>query len=476
MGALGTLYVIDLMRSRGMNPIELERHSSSNKIWTTKVKRLRVPDLICTKTGIRLEVRSKSKLAVKMSDAPNNPDRRWFASIHPEDMIAFVHAYEQDGKLAISDSIELFSVQDLLNVPESDTRLGAPKSPGEGAEQDREWPTTVTKKNGEVLEITDQRIVVSQSTRRQPYRLNGKVPYVAVGDQVKGLCQFIAGPPRSATFPNLEGSSWNPRKLLSSDSQLDRFAAVKVLGVIGTSDDIPALIAIAENDPETRVRLEAYGSLSKLGSGQGVDGLRETIQNPEETYFRMEAVFILSEVGKQSDIATVSDVLVEVACDPEFVDNEVRQAAIWGLGKSGLMQFDLLSQFLGAEDLDERIHAINAYGEELPESTVAHLVDNLDSDIDTEIKASIVYVLSNSAPTDSMLGRLTGLAESESNPNSAWAIAVLGSMNPVVVNDFVNNAATRDRLTPMQLLSEERNWIMDSNRLEEIMFVSKQSL
>ncbi len=53
MGALGVRGVADLMTQAGLQPIELERYSRSNKIWQTKVKRLRLPDLLCVKTGIR---------------------------------------------------------------------------------------------------------------------------------------------------------------------------------------------------------------------------------------------------------------------------------------------------------------------------------------------------------------------------------------------------------------------------------------
>jgi hypothetical protein len=75
MGALGTKGFMDYLRNLGYRPIELERYCASNKIWTTKVKRLRLPDVICALTGIRIEVRAKSDLKIRMSDAPANPDR-----------------------------------------------------------------------------------------------------------------------------------------------------------------------------------------------------------------------------------------------------------------------------------------------------------------------------------------------------------------------------------------------------------------
>ena len=60
MGAIGVRSTMDVLERLGFEPIELERYSSSNKIWSTKVKRLRLPDILCVRTGVRVEVRAKS--------------------------------------------------------------------------------------------------------------------------------------------------------------------------------------------------------------------------------------------------------------------------------------------------------------------------------------------------------------------------------------------------------------------------------
>lgn len=80
MGALGVRQTMKQLTGMGFRPIELERYCASNKIWMTKVKRLRLPDLLCVRTGLRLEVRAKSDLRIRMSDAPANPDRTWDAA------------------------------------------------------------------------------------------------------------------------------------------------------------------------------------------------------------------------------------------------------------------------------------------------------------------------------------------------------------------------------------------------------------
>ena len=90
MGAVGARAVLDDLAAKGFKPVELERPGMSNKIWNTKVKRLRLPDILCTKSGIRIEVRAKSDLKIKMSDTPNNALRAWDVGLRDEDLVAFV--------------------------------------------------------------------------------------------------------------------------------------------------------------------------------------------------------------------------------------------------------------------------------------------------------------------------------------------------------------------------------------------------
>ena len=96
MGAVGVHRTMDRFRDRGFEPIELERYCGSNKIWTTKVKRLRLPDLLCVKTGMRAEVRAKTDLKIRMSDAPANLDRVWDAGLRDDDIVAVITCFDRD--------------------------------------------------------------------------------------------------------------------------------------------------------------------------------------------------------------------------------------------------------------------------------------------------------------------------------------------------------------------------------------------
>ena len=104
IGAIGTRQVAAVLRRGGFQIIELERYSSSNKIWATKIKRLRVPDLLCLRSGIRIESRGKSSLEVTMSHAVANPDRAWDKGLRDTDLIAFVKCSPRDDSWQASES------------------------------------------------------------------------------------------------------------------------------------------------------------------------------------------------------------------------------------------------------------------------------------------------------------------------------------------------------------------------------------
>jgi len=93
MGAVGTAAVSDdLTKRHSHRPIELERYAMANKVWQTKVKRLRLPDLVCTGCGLRVESRAKSKLGLVLSHSDTG-DRAWDAGgMRDGDLYAFLRA------------------------------------------------------------------------------------------------------------------------------------------------------------------------------------------------------------------------------------------------------------------------------------------------------------------------------------------------------------------------------------------------
>lgn len=476
-GALASQRVMQAMSAAGLRPVELERYSSSNKIWTTKVKRLRLPDLLCVNTGLRVEVRAKSDLAIRMSDAPDNPQRRWFSGLADGDMIALVHCKEVSGDFVLADRPELFWVSDLRACPDGQTKLGAPKSATEGSERDREWPSIVPSKSGQVLAVSPTTIQTRlDSGRAQTYQRRNLNPYVRSGDRFVGEAQFIAGlPARKALFSEVLGRAWDPRILITG-SEIDRYVAVKALASVGSDKDIASLRTMLR-DPDPRVALEAAGALAKLGDRGGIVELAASVLEPREDYLRMESVFLFSELRLSPLANDAGEALEGLALNPDFAGDEVRQAAIWGLGRAGLMAYNRLLNFLDAEEENERIHAVVAFSTDLPDVIVRHLVGVLgDAAASERKKASSAYVLSLLANAGTAIAELIAMARGASASAAIWAKAVLGSMAPAVTEQALTAAGLADEIRPLQMLSPTSNWTKLEAVQTSINFVRKQTL
>ena len=91
IGAIGTQKVIEDLTNQGHTPVELERGSTGYKIWKTiKIKRVRVPDILCINSGIRIESRAKTKLIITMSHSSADETRGWDFGLKDEDYVALV--------------------------------------------------------------------------------------------------------------------------------------------------------------------------------------------------------------------------------------------------------------------------------------------------------------------------------------------------------------------------------------------------
>jgi hypothetical protein len=109
------------------------------------------------RTGTRVEVRAKTDLKIRMSDAPTNPDRRWNSGMRDEDLAAFITCFDDSGTPRPATEAVFFSFGDLRQT-EAASQLGPPKSASEGAERDRTWSSIVPGRSGVVLGIDDTAI------------------------------------------------------------------------------------------------------------------------------------------------------------------------------------------------------------------------------------------------------------------------------------------------------------------------------
>ncbi|MFZ0737954.1 MAG: hypothetical protein WAM96_12760 [Candidatus Acidiferrales bacterium] len=474
MGAIGVRQTMNQLRAAGFSPIELERYCGSNKIWMTKVKRLRLPDVLCVRTGLRLEVRAKSDLKIRMSDAPNNPERTWDAGLRDDDLAAFIAIVEdENGSQRAADMPVFFTVGELRqSVDES--RLGPPKSASEGAERDRTWPAVVPTCAGTVESVTAEKLIVQMNSaenvrRRQTYTLNGKNPYVRPGDRFRAEVSILAGAPSGlADLAAFLRRTYDPLAALHDENPVDRYAAVKAVPHRGDlrARAVASLEELLTGEREERVALEAAGSAATLGSALGQERIGQVLWGDGRKDLRMEAVLILTELA--SPFARAE--LVRVAADPHFEGDEIRQAAVWGLGKSGLRAFQALLPFISDPDENVALHAIVAFGADTPEAVIRTLVQELTAADPRKAPAAseALRLIANETVIRILIEASAG--------GHDWVLATLGRLPPALVRPAIAGSDLMRKLEPLLLLSEGANWLASEDRVMDIAFLTKQNL
>lgn len=477
MGAAGARKTMAQLSAHGFQPIELERYCASNKIWATKVKRLRLPDLLCVRTGLRIEVRAKSDLKIRMSDAPTNPERRWDSGLRDDDVAAFIACSDDHGTPVPADEAVFFTVSDLRASVDTST-LGPPKSASEGAERDRTWPCIVPSKNGEVQYVNADLLRVmmdadeGQRPRQQTYQLRGKSSYVKAGDRFVGASSILAGTARQrARLAAYLEQTYDPIGNLGAPDAVDRYAAVKSLPFRDDLRDraISAIEKRLDKETEDRVLLEAAGAGTALGSTKASEKLAAMLWNQERADLRMEAVLILTELRAPD----AREILNRVARDPRFHGEEIRQAAVWGLGKAGLRKYGDLIPFIGDKDRDLALHAIAGFGDDAGAKVIDRLIEELISgDQDRAPAASeALRVIGNELVLEHLVAAMR--ARQDAAP---WLLATIGRLPGKRVRSALKGDPLLHQLAPLLLLSDDGNWIADDTIDIDLKFLLKQNI
>jgi HEAT repeat protein len=298
-----------------------------------------VPDILCLKSGIRIESRAKTKLEISMSHSPSNQNRGWDSGLSDDDWIAFPKCDkvgESPTDWKASDNVQFFTVLSLREAfKKKQVIQEAAKGTQEGSEIRLTWPSAVANNDGVVTEIKGEKIkykrksderIISIALRRRNIVLK---PLVKVGDNIVSN-QFIASvvePVKSVELKTDIGSDFYIKKL---DSLIlsERFAAAKALRFLGDNKAIPKLInRVNDNKEHIYVRLEAAATLVKLGNEDKFEFLKQLL---EDSYFenRLETVIVLSELKTQTSIGMLTNVIFN---DSQPV--EVRAGAAWALGE-----------------------------------------------------------------------------------------------------------------------------------------------
>lgn len=476
MGAVSSKEIISQLNCRGHNVIELERYSTSNKIWSTKIKRLRLPDLICLNCGCRIESRAKSKLDVRMSDNENNPYRRWDAGLRDQDVVAFIQCtHNNDGWFpgSVTNYFEAQSMRKSVNR----SKLGRAKSAGEGAERDRVWPTCIPKKDGVVKEVIEkddkyQIKVEYNDGSKYTYSLKkdkGYHVYCKPGDKFLANEMMIAGTPTQKKSMEKCPMTYNFLNDLNSNIKEVRYAGVKALGYLDKrADYIDALKQLKASEQDNRIMLEIYSSLIRLGEDVWDEFYRYAM-NLEESMYRFEYVLILGEL---SGIDEASTKLCKIALDINL-DPELRSAAAWGI----CVKKDYMSELFkisSSKDDNVAAHAMAHIIESYDNNLMNCIVNNIVDDISGGIALKILTEVENIDP-DELVELYDKCTLEIQKKWCSLTIGMRGESSFDGMNDRIESISP-ERYSTIKDLWNYSSSSVDQYRSEAIDFLRKQSL
>ena len=367
MGAVGTHRVFEHLRDQGHTPLELERGSMSFKIWKNiKIKRIRVPDILCVACGRRVESRAKTTLEISMSHSLSDPERGWDYGLNDSDFVALVickRVSDRPIDWRADELVQYISVHDLRSAQRNNLIvLVKPKGAEEGFEARISWPAAVAKSAGVVASVTNDRIqyrrendrIITLSLSKQGLNLN---PLVREGDAISENQVLAAVIPVVKQFPcsRKTGQEYYIAQL-SSSSLSDRYTAVKALSTFPSESVSKALIdKVNESNEHIYVRLEAAAGLARHNEEQGWSFVKQCLTD-DYLQNRLEAVIVLGEIPNDTSCRLLCSVLTDNQQHPE-----IRAGAAWALGElDNNSALSVLIDSFSAVDEGIRIEAARA--------------------------------------------------------------------------------------------------------------------
>lgn len=338
IGTIGTQRVFEVLRQLGHQPIELERGSMNYKIWKKiKIKRIRVPDILCVDNGIRIESRAKSKFEISMSHSTSDPDRGWDFGMKDNDFVAFIGCSKAGSRPIdwLPDRIVQFIlIKDLKKcVVKKEIVITKPKGTQEGSEIRIIWPVGLASADGAITEITKTSVKYKTTAGRTNFvRLTkgGKtlIPLVKVGDKVVPNQILASVVKAQQNIPTVKVNADFFLGNLSSLILSERYAATKALSYFNNKKVITALKAkLTDSEEHIYVRLEAAASLSRFGIEDGYNFI-ETCLKDQYLQNVLESVIVLNEIKTDRACKMLCKILLDDNYHPE-----IRAGAAWGLGE-----------------------------------------------------------------------------------------------------------------------------------------------
>jgi len=420
VGAAGTNATIERLKAMGFNPIELERGSTGFKIWKKiKIKRVRVPDILCLNTGLRFESRGKTKPEISMSHSLKDPRRAWDAGMRDADCVSIV-VFEQNAESPVDvkrvSPVHFISVKDLRDAfTAKRVSITKPKGAEEGSEIRVLWTCAVASHGSRVSEVSQKRLRLTPPpfARCQTIQLSRSkgaislAPQVKLNDAVETNQIVAAVVPVHLTLacpPQVDEASFIGK--LGSISLSERYAAAKALRYRGYTTAQPALEERMNHPQEDiYVQLEAAAALAAYDQPAGWSFMEAKLRSsvldvPLET--QLETVIVASEIRKDRS----ERLLIEVLQDAGRHE-ELRAGAAWALG-----------QFATATAATALVETFNSTALEIKTEAARALLKIAEPQV-----AHLMELLKTSDPS-----RRDGIS---------WALAKTGSFNP---RDVLQNA------------------------------------
>lgn len=446
MGATGTRRTFDDLKRQGHDPLELERGSRSFKIWKAiKIKRVRVPDILCLRCGDRVESRAKTKLAITMSHSLSVQERGWDFGLDDNDRVALVTC-ERIGPTPLdwraSPLVQYIRVEPLRQAFKADkAKVKRPKGAQEGFEIQVTWPAAIASSAGEIEKVEAHAIRYRRHNygRSSSVRLNRKgmtlMPLVVPGDSVQPNQIMAAVVPVTPEWACPAGATIEEYLDLSRSPAIsDRYAAVKALGHFAENDATSVLLErVRDSKEHVYVRVDAAAGLMRRGSAAGNEFLTDVLH---DAYLenRLEAAIVLGEVATPEAAGLLVRTLEDAEQNPE-----IRAGAAWSLGEAGTrVALPVLISSFGALDAVIKVEAARALAK-LARRHLDDVINAFPAGTETE-RPGIAWALSKAGG----FGVEEWLPALSDDDARQWVAYIIGTQNKEIMLPEIEVLAARD--------------------------------
>ncbi len=446
LGVIGTRRVAQDLGARGHLMYELERGSLDTKLWKdVKRKRVRMPDLVCGRCGVRVESRAKTKPELSMSHSLTDAERAWDFGMVDADWIAFPVCMSTEEKLwtqgrlgsqtsywhernwvewETDGATNFFTVQAFRATPHTET---ATKGVTEGSETTLSWVGAFSSRTGTVDAVDGRRLTIRRAS--DGHRHTRKVAegfdiFVAQGQAVRQH-ELVAGRIRPLAAAQLQCPGRLPAdhlpQLLGSRERTQRFTGVKLARLVSDAGHEAIVTAIAaDGEEDVYIRLEGASYLAAV-CGAPAGPLFEPFLQSADQQIQLEAVIALGETDTDEAVELLSEIL-----DDESKAYFLRSAAAWALSRTPAEAATerLIRAFT---DVDPNIREEALQGVVMLGGTAVPLLQNGLRAADSDLAAGCAEALRQQQPLpDETMAALADHLRSD-NP-SMWAVWLAGNL------------------------------------------------